>query len=374
MRILHGVLAALILVPATDVVAQQIPDPTNKRNTSVGTTAAEFLLLGSGARGMALSPAFAALTRDVEALYHNPASLPLLAGPEAALTVMPYFADTHYRWAGFALPLAGGEYGFGVSFANFGFGAQPVYTEDDQENASQRTYSVSETVIGISLGHAFIDRFTGGVTFKLISDQLGSASATAFAMDVGTNYHAELAGRPISMAFVIQNQVLGSGLKHTGSGLDFENYPESPPGVPSQPLDPYPARYETQASPLPVAFRFGIAYDVISSPSSRLSLMGEFNDIYSTESSFGLAGEYEWSPPDGPLSLALRGSYSYQGDNDEAELGATYGDKNIGLDGVVLGGGLKYRFANYEARVDYAWRHFGVLGPRNVFTVSFGWR
>src|SRR5690606_13600831 len=178
MRILHGVLAALILVPATDVVAQQIPDPTNKRNTSVGTTAAEFLLLGSGARGMALSPAFAALTRDVEALYHNPASLPLLAGPEAALTVMPYFADTHYRWAGFALPLAGGEYGFGVSFAKFGFGDQPVYTEDDQENASQRTYSVSETVIGISLGHAFIDRFTGGVTFKLISDQLGSASAT----------------------------------------------------------------------------------------------------------------------------------------------------------------------------------------------------
>lgn len=323
---------------------------------------------------MALSPAFSALTRDVEALYHNPAALPLMAGAEAALTVMPYFADTNYRWAGFALPLAGGQYGFGVSIASFGFSDQPVYTEADQDNSSERTYSVSETVLGLSFGHAFIDRFTGGVTLKLISDQLGDASATAFAIDVGTNYHAEVGGRPISMAFVIQNQLVGAPLKHSGSGLDFEDFPDSPPGIPSTPLDPYPAKYEAQATPLPVAFRFGVAYDVVSRPGSRLSLMSEFNDVYNTESSFGFAGEYEWSPPDGPLSAALRGSYSYQGDNDEADFNLTYGDDDVGMDGVVLGGGLKYRFASYEARVDYAWRHFGVLGARNVFSVSLGWR
>jgi hypothetical protein len=44
------------------------------------------------------------------------------------------------------------------------------------------------------------------------------------------------------------------------------------------------------------------------------------------------------------------------------------------MDGMVFGGGLRYRFAGYEARADYAYRHFGVLGSRNVFTFGFGWR
>ena len=52
---------------------------------------------------------FAALTRDVEALFYNPATLPLMEGAEARITMMPYFADTNYLWAGVALPLRGGE-------------------------------------------------------------------------------------------------------------------------------------------------------------------------------------------------------------------------------------------------------------------------
>ena len=206
--------ALLVAVGAGGLQAQSGATPDDdgtqvtKRNTGAGTTAAEFLLLGAGARGMALGPAYSAMTRDVESLFYNPAALSLLPGAELGMTIMPYFADTRYLWAGAALPLAGGEYGIGVSVANFGFSGAPVYTETDQENESQLTYGVSQTVVGLSFAHSFIDRFSGGVTLKLINDQLGRASAFAAAVDIGTNYHAELAGRPISMAFVIQN--LGS--------------------------------------------------------------------------------------------------------------------------------------------------------------------
>lgn len=383
MRMNRSTVAALVLLAMTAAPAFAQDDPNTiqleKNNSGVGTTSAEFLLMGAGARGMALGPAFAALSRDVEALYYNPASLPLMDGAEARFTMMPYFADTNYLWAGIALPLRGGEYGFGLSIANFGFSNQPVYTEVDQDNSSQLTYGVSETVIGLSFAHAFIDRFSGGITAKMISDQLGQSTAYGFAVDIGTNYHSELGGKPIAMSFVIQN--LGTALKHSGSGLDFNSFPQSgDPSFPVRAVDPSPARFETASAPLPVAFRVGLAYDIVSSASSRLSLLGEFNEFYNNDPSFGFASEYEWGAEDSPLTVALRGSYAYQPDNalsasEEESFGnAATSVDNEALDGVVLGGGLRYLLGGYEIAADYAYRHFGVLGSRNVFTVGFGWR
>ncbi|NIQ84059.1 MAG: hypothetical protein GTN83_04335, partial [Acidobacteria bacterium] len=60
-----------------------------------------------GARGMALGGSYSALARDVEALYYNPAGLPLMDKRlDGVLTVMPYFADTDYYWLGLAFPFA----------------------------------------------------------------------------------------------------------------------------------------------------------------------------------------------------------------------------------------------------------------------------
>ena len=47
-------------------------------NTSYGTTSAEFLLLGAGARGTALGGSFAAIATDISALSSNPAGAALL--------------------------------------------------------------------------------------------------------------------------------------------------------------------------------------------------------------------------------------------------------------------------------------------------------
>jgi hypothetical protein len=376
------VAAAVLAMSAGGVWGQQVGDPDDtqvtKRNTGAGTTAAEFLLLGAGARSMALGPAYTAMSRDVEGLGYNPAVLSLLPGAEFSATIMPYFADTRYLWAGVAMPIMGGEYGIGLQIANFGFSDAPVYTEQDQENESQLTYGVSQTVVGLSFAHSFIDRFSGGVTLKLINDQLGRASAFGAALDIGTNYHAELAGRPISMAFVIQN--LGTGLKHSGQGMDFNAFPESPdPAFPVQGLDPAPARFEAQTSTIPVVFRVGVAYDVVSAATNRLTLGGEFSEQYNNAPSFGFSGEFAWTPTDMPVAAALRGSYAYQPDNslssEEARdyAGATNPDSE-GLDGLAVGGGLNFNVSNYLIKADYTWRHFGVLGSRNVFTVGIGWR
>lgn len=377
-----GAIACLALATAMPLQAQEdVPTVEIKRkNTGAGTTSAEFLLMGAGARGMALGPAFAAVTRDVESLYYNPAALSLMPGLEVGVTVMPYFADTRYLWAGVAMPISGGEYGIGFSIANFGFGDAPLYTEQDQNNDSQLSYSVNQTVIGLSFAHSFIDRFSGGVTAKLISDQLGQTKGTAVAFDIGTNYHAELGGKPISMAFVIQN--LGTTIKHTGTGLDFNATPESgDDAFPGSALDPEAATFQTQSSPLPVVFRVGAAYDVMSMTSSRLTLMGEFNEYYNSSASFGVGSEFAWHPENSPIQAALRGSYAYQPDNNLSGqettefAGSTDVSSKEKLDGVTLGAGLGWNVnETYRLKADYAWKNFGVLGAKNVFTLSLGWR
>jgi hypothetical protein len=381
-RMNPGVLAVALLVSGAAAADAQVRDSRIQReNTGVGTASGEFLLLGAGARGMALGPSVAAYTRDIDALYYNPANLPLMEGRQVGLTVMPYFADTRYMWMGVAVPIAGGDYAIGFSLANFGFSDQPQYTEEDPDGEGGLTYGVSETVFGVSFAHAFIDRFTGGATLKFINDRLGQTSAFGFVMDVGTNYHAELGGRPIAFSFTIQNlDVLGIGLKHSGPGLgvDVDPISDDPTTPGNVGVDPARGQVEATEFPIPVVYRVGLAYDIMSAADRRLTLLTDFNEPYQTKPGFSIGGELAWTPADMPIGAALRGSYAYQGDNDFDERRGDPFDAQVdadksGMDGINAGAGLSYKLSNYQLRLDYAFRHFGVLGTRNAFTFALSW-
>ena len=65
---------------------------TSGDNTSYGTTAAEFLLLGASARGAALGTPFAAIANDVSALYYNPAGIALQRTSQFQASAYDYVA------------------------------------------------------------------------------------------------------------------------------------------------------------------------------------------------------------------------------------------------------------------------------------------
>lgn len=370
----RGLWAIALTAAFTAPAAAQVVDRSD--NTAYGTTSGEFLLLGSGARGAALGGAFAALTTDITALYHNPAGLAQLARPAVMVSSLRYIADTKYTWAGVAFPMGGGSSAIGLSVGSFGFGDQPVYTVENPDGDG-RVYSVSETFISGTYGKNFSDRFSAGVSLKFISDKLGSTSAGAFAFDFGTNFHASVGARPLRVSFVIQN--LGSTLKHQGPGIETTVIPPPPLGTVPVPREPQPASFRSKEFGLPVMFRVSVALDVLSQGANRFTLLSEFTQPNNTKP--GASAGLEWAFQNlgnSGFSLAARGSYTIQPDNQldvSAAAGFTSQEKSGAFtsDGLALGGGIAYGKGNMQFGVDYAWRNMGPLGSTNFFSFSLGW-
>jgi hypothetical protein len=251
-----------------------------------------------------------------------------------------------------------------------------VYTEADPTNLSGETFGVSSTVAGLSFAHAFIDRFTAGLTLKFITDDLatgslGGATASAFAIDFGTNFHSELGGRPIRLSFVVQN--LGSKLSHDGDALRFRSFTPTP-STPDQRLDPPASNLETTGFPLPTNFRLGLNYDFVSNESTRWSVMGEFVEPNQTAPYVGFGSEFAWASQESPVGAALRASYTLQPDERSNDYTSAIQASGAGLDGFGAGAGVFYKIAGrYKMQFDYAYRSYGILGSTDIFTFTFGW-
>lgn len=341
-------------------------------NTPYGTTSAEFLLIGAGARGAALGGAFASIADDPSALYHNPAGIALTRGPGVSLSTYEYVADTRYSWGGIVFPFSGGARAFGVQLGTFGFDDQPVYTVDEPDGTGA-VYSVNQTFVGATYAQNFSDRFSAGLTAKFVVDQLGDADGSAFAVDFGTNFHAMLNNHPIKFSFVLAN--LGTNLKYSGDALNSATPREPLPGEDPVPTLPQPTEFRTKDFPLPTTFRVALAYDLLAAENSRLTLLSDFNQSASNKAGFAVGSEYAAARLGGSgFGFALRGSYSYQpANNIDLALNQTSLEDEERLHGLAVGGGLNYNAGNFGIGLDYAFRYQGVLGGTNFFTFSLGW-
>ncbi len=342
-------------------------------NTSYGTTSAEFLLLGAGARGTALGGSFAAIASDISSLYYNPAGAALLDRPGVMVGTYDYVADTRYSWGGVAFPLSGGARTIGFQIGTFGFKDQPIYTED-QPDGTGGTYSVNQTFIGGTFAQNFSDRFSAGITAKYVDDRLGTVSGKAFAVDFGTNFHASLNNHPVKFSFVLAN--LGSNLNYSGTGLQGDVQRTPIPGEDPTPTLPQQANLLTKDFPLPTTFRVGLAYDVMTGQNNRLTMLGDFNQPNNNKPGFVVGSEWMSNRIGGSnFGFALRGSYSYTGANSlDPQTSQTGLSDEENLQGLAFGGGLMYGQENgFSLGLDYAYKYLGVLGPTNFFSFSLGW-
>jgi hypothetical protein len=360
---------SLGLVPAVATAQEDVAD-----NVAYGSTTAEFLLLGANARGTALGGSYVAMATDVGGLNANPAATALMTRPGAQFSQYDYVADTKLNWGAVAFPFGGGASAFGLQLGTFGFSEQPVYTVETPEGTGE-VYDVSETFAAVTFARNFSDRFSVGFTAKGVFDQLGQASGSAFAIDFGTHFHSSLSGKPIRFAFTLSN--LGTKMKYDGDKIRTDAPREELPGEDPITEELQPAIFRTTGFSLPTIFRVGLAYDVVAGASSRVTVMGEFNQANSNKAGYGFGAELAAMQLGGSnFGLAVRGSYtatpanSYETDFFGVGVEKESDEKS---QGVAFGGGLNYQTPTFSIGFDYAWKKLGLLGNTNFFTVSLGW-
>jgi hypothetical protein len=149
-------------------------------NSKVGTSGAQFLKIGAGARPTAMGEAFTAIADDVNAVYFNPAGLAQLKNAELTAMHTQWFQNIDYAYGAFAVPTSAGT---------FGISAATLETADIQKRAAdesdQGTFTDLDSAYALSYGSRLGETLSLGATARFVRLKIDSASASSWGGDVG---------------------------------------------------------------------------------------------------------------------------------------------------------------------------------------------
>jgi hypothetical protein len=312
--------------------------------SKVGTASAQFLKIGVGARAAGMGGAFAAVSNDVSALYWNPAGMTTLTSITAGFSHSQWIAQMSHNFAGIAVPLGSNDI-LGVHAISLNTAEQEVTTVDKPDGAGI-FYTVSDLAIGVSYARSLTDRFSLGVTAKYIQQIVYNESASTVALDIGTTLRTGFHNLVIGMC--VSN--FGGTMKLEGTDLIALADINKAIGGEYNP----DARLKTEAYPLPLNFRVGIAMDVLGgkdplleSESHRFTLAVDGNHPNDNNERVNIGGEYSWEE-----TVFARFGYKINYDTEKWGVGA----------------GVRVKLGGQRFAFDYSLVDFGDLG--NVSRVS----
>lgn len=341
------ILAALLipasLIPAT-TLAQTDDSPQRPTITKSGTTAAQFLKLGVGARPIAMGGTFVAQANDLSALYWNPAGLTNLTGASVQLAHTQYIADVNYNFAAFGTTL-GGAGTLAAAIIYLDSGDMDVRTTSKPEGTGER-FKVQDLAIQVSYARALTDRFSIGGNVKFIQERIWHSSASTVALDIGTLFTTPYERLRLGASF----SNFGPKMEMSGRDIIFSEDPTpNQDGV----VEIVNSTFLMDEYPLPLLFRIGVSWDAVRMADHRLVLSTDAahpNDNYEY---LNLGAEYDFRG-----LIFLRGGYRNLFETD-------------GEQGLTFGGGLDLRLDGaVRARFDYAFADFGRLDNTHWFTVD----
>ena len=172
-----------------------------------GTTTADFLKIGVGARATAMGEAFTALANDGTSLYWNPAGLIQMEKRELSATYNLWFQQIRQGYVSFSFPSSGGIVGLGANYVDMG----EIEGRDDEGNP---TGSFGASDVHIFLGYAKrLKKIAVGFTAGWLQDTIKDDSKAAFLGTVGLLY-------PLS-----EQSTLGAVVQNLGTQLGNDPLP-----------------------------------------------------------------------------------------------------------------------------------------------------
>jgi hypothetical protein len=324
--------------------------------SNVGTASAQFLTIGAGARSLGLAGAYTSIAEGPDAIYWNPAGLATLTGAEAAYSLTQLPAGITHDYAAVAVPVPWLKGDLGFAFTHL---AQPGLDLVTASNQTVGTFAPHSEAYALAYAHRFkldgsdwnldrddkLDRewrLSGGeqplaeeapkwlsgavdvgLAVKAIDENLGTRSASTFAVDVGAMM------RPPGL----DDLSLGAAARDLGGKIRFIDQ-----------LEPLPAEIGLSAA---YAIR-GDGWRVLPVLDVSLPYAGSPYAKFGVEVSRGV-GERSWA--------SLRLGYTSQ---PAVDLGA--------IAGLTAGVGLRVNRFLFDA----AFEPMSSFG--DVYRLSAGWR
>jgi hypothetical protein len=277
-----------------------------------GTSTAQFLKLGAGARAAAMGEAYAGVANDDTAIYWNPAGLNYVGGRSATFMHAVWFDDISYDWVSYAQKAGKGTVGIGVQYLSYG-------SLKGMDATGLETGDFSPSDLAVSLSYARkVGAFGLGVSVKYVSSKIVN-TATAYAVDLGAQY-----------ALCSDRLILGAAVQNVGTKMKFSD----------------------EEDPLPMNVKMGGAYAIRKNWTAALDVNAPID--YAPYVSAGTEYRQKIS---GAISAAGRLGYN------------THNKDTGGTNGVTAGLGITY--LGYS--LDYAFAPYGELGDthRVSFNVKF---
>jgi len=215
-----------------------------------GTSAANFLKIGVGGRATAMGGAITGQVDDPTSLFWNPSGIANAKKIELSVNHNNWILDLTHSYIAAVMP-AGRVGHFGLSINYLDIGKMERTTELYPEGDGT-TFSASDISIGFAYAKQMSDRFNVGIQLKMIQEIISFSSASAMAIDAGSQYITRFSGLKIGIA--ITNFGSKLNLNGTDQKVDIDPFEElngNPDVV---------AILRTEDWPLPMAFRMGLSF------------------------------------------------------------------------------------------------------------------
>ncbi len=285
---------------------------------SEGTSSADFLKIGAGARPSAMGEAFTGVADDSNATFWNPAGITAVEKISVTYMYLLWYQSQTYHYFSYVMPLD--------AVTNFGISANALITPGFDSTggfapAEPASYDIAVTgTIARNLGNIYTKDFTIGnislgANFRVIKRSL-------VGVDLGTMFFADIG----AIANITDDMKLGIVMQNIGSALG--------------------------ADPSPFTARIGLSYNFALTSDTALLLAGDIiKPVDLTNPDF-----QKW----------------YFGLGAEAKLfgvGFIRGGYEIGKDGqgLTAGGGLSWGWGS----LDYAFLPHLDLGNTHRISVTF---
>ena len=357
--------ALIILMVGLTVVQAQFDN--------VATSAATFLKIGVGGRGVALGGAHTASVNDASAMYWNPAGINGVSGQELVFHTSSMYdgLGIQHSYLGAVAQIGSGDR-IGLSINHLSYGEMTRTTEFSPEGEGE--FTASDIAIGLAYGRRISDRFRIGIQTKLVRETISFSSASALAFDVGSQYTTALNGIELGMA--ITNFGTKMRLFGTDQKLDVDAY-EDLEGNPD-----VIARLATEDWALPMSFQFGLSWLLMGEnaliKSKGISIMTnieytdprDFNPIYHFGTEVTVMKMIQ-------LRGGLRHQFLRYPDDLDDTSEKTIDDYEEGnySNRMSFGIGIppmQFPYTVYKFSVDYSFNDVGLLGDTQQLTITVG--